>query len=178
MRWDKKWDSPSPLELALFLFLTIDKMTHLNEGITTRGIGMKPYYTLLLIALAGCATSAENIQPIYVSPLQYQNLTCAQIGAEASRVSQRAAQVAGVQDKNATNDAVATGVGIILFWPVLFFMEGDGQNAAELGRLRGEFETLEKVAIQKECGLEFRRPAPEPKHEAARNDEYVPPKPY
>jgi hypothetical protein len=51
-------------------------------------------------------------------------------------------------------------VGIILFWPALFFMEGDGQNAAELARLRGEFETLEKVAIQKECGLEFReRPA-------------------
>lgn len=138
---------------------------------------MKPYYTLVLIVLAGCATSAANIQPSYVSPLQYQNLTCDQIGAEASRVSQRASQVAGVQDKNASNDAWATGVGVVLFLPALLFMEGDGQTAAELARLRGEFETLEKVAIQKECGLEFRK-GPEPKNETAQKDEYVPPKPY
>ena len=62
-----------------------------------------------------------------------------------------------MQDKNASNDAWATGVGVVLFWPALLFMEGDGQNAAELGRLRGEAEALEKASIQKGCGLEFQR---------------------
>jgi hypothetical protein len=115
---------------------------------------------LLAVCFAGCASSANEITPSYVSPLQYQYLSCQQIAAEAERVSQRASQVAGAQDEKATNDAVATGVGIVLFWPVLFMVKGDGQTAAELGRLRGEFEALERVSIEKNCGLQFRRPAP------------------
>lgn len=112
--------------------------------------------------LAGCASSASNITAQYVSPIQYQNFTCQQIGAEASRVSTRAAQVAGVQDSKSTNDAVAMGVGLILFWPSLFFIKGDGQTAAELGRLRGEFEALEQASIQKNCGIKFRESGPPP----------------
>lgn len=48
-----------------------------------------------------------------------------------------------MQDEKATNDAVATGVGPVLFWPSLFFIKGDGQTAAESGRLRGEFDAIE-----------------------------------
>jgi hypothetical protein len=50
-----------------------------------------------------------------------------------------------------------TTVGVIVFWPALFFIEGDGQNAAELARLKGEYETLEKIATKKDCKLEFRK---------------------
>jgi hypothetical protein len=43
-------------------------------------------------------------------------------------------------------------VGMILFWPALFFLEGgDGPQAAEYGRLKGERDALERVAIQKKC---------------------------
>ena len=45
---------------------------------------------------------------------------------------------------------------MIVFWTALFMIEGDGQRAAELARLKGEYETLEKVAINKGCKLEFR----------------------
>lgn len=106
--------------------------------------------------LAGCASSASEITAQYVSPIPYQDYTCQQIGEEAARVSQRAAEVAGVQDSKATTDAVAMGVGLVLFWPSLFFIKGDGQTASELGRLRGEFEALEKVSIQKGCNHQFR----------------------
>ena len=76
-------------------------------------------------ALAGCATRAENISAAYVSPIQYQNYTCAQLQEEAARVSARAAIANGAQDQKATGDAVATGVGVVLFWPALFFIKGD-----------------------------------------------------
>ena len=115
---------------------------------------------LAVMVCAGCASSSNEITAQYISPLQYQNLTCEQIGAEAQRVSARAAQVAGVQDQKATNDAWATGIGIVVFWPTLFFVKGDGPTAAELGRLRGEFEALERVGIQKNCGLQFRNGQP------------------
>jgi hypothetical protein len=53
----------------------------------------------------------------------------------------------------------------VLFWPTLFFIKGDGQTAAELARLKGEFDTLEKVSIEKNCGLQFR---PKPQSPAAK----------
>ena len=84
-------------------------------------------------------------------------ITRQQIEMEATRVTSRAAQAAGVQDSKSTNDAVAMGVGLVLFWPSLFFIKGDGQSAAELGRLKGEFEALEQASIQKNCGIQFQQ---------------------
>ena len=106
---------------------------------------------------AACASSSEAIKPSYVSPLQYQNLTCQQIGQEMERVSRRAAEVAGVQDSNKTSDAWVTGATIVLFWPAAFFIKGDGPTAAELARLKGEFEALEQVSIQKNCNLRVQK---------------------
>jgi len=113
--------------------------------------------TLVALGLAGCASSASEIHATYVSPIQYEGLTCKQISQEAQRVSRRAAELSGVQDQKATQDAVATTVGVLVLWPTLFMVEGNGQTAAELGRLKGEFETLEQVAVKKGCDLEFRQ---------------------
>jgi hypothetical protein len=62
-----------------------------------------------------------------------------------------------VQDEKASNDAVATGVALVLFWPAAFFIKGDGATAGELGRLKGEFEALERASNRKGCGLRFQR---------------------
>jgi hypothetical protein len=112
------------------------------------------------IVTAGCASSSSDVKASYVSPLQYQQFNCQQIGAEGERVSRRAAEASGAQDAKASNDAVATGVALVLFWPAVFLVKGDGQNAAELARLRGEFEALERASIDKNCGLKFAGPQP------------------
>ena len=115
---------------------------------------MKIFITCLTaIALFGCAKSSSEIRASYVSPMQYQNWDCQQIAAEMQRVSQHANELAGVQDDKADKDAVATGVAIVLFWPAAFLVGGDGQTAAELGRLKGEFEALEHVSIDKKCNF-------------------------
>ena len=54
------------------------------------------------------------------------------------------------------------GVGLVLFWPSLFFIKGDGATAAELGRLKGEMDAIEQASIQKNCGIQFQRAAPPP----------------
>ena len=108
----------------------------------------------IAISLAGCATASSDIRGAYVSPIQFQGLTCQQIGAEAARISARVAEVSGVQDSKRSDDQIATGVGVIIFWPALFMVKGDGQSAAELARLKGEYEALEKVAIEKNCKVQ------------------------
>jgi hypothetical protein len=124
---------------------------------------MKAWIFSAVVILGGCASSSDEVGSIYVSPLAYQQYNYQQIGQEAERVSRRAAEIAGVQDSKASSDAVMTGVGLVLFWPSLFFIKGDGQTAAELGRLKGEFEALEKASIEKNCGLQFNRQQPPPR---------------
>ena len=102
--------------------------------------------------ITACATSSENITAKYVSPAQYNSLNCQQIEAEMIRVGNQARSVAGVQDSKATGDAVATGIGALVFWPALFFLVG-GDKERELAQLKGERQALERVAIQKECGF-------------------------
>lgn len=107
------------------------------------------------IFLSACATKPENIKASYVSPLAYESYECDQLSAEAERVSFHAADIAGVQRKKAKGDAVATGVALILFWPALFFIKGNGTTESEVARLKGEMEALERVAIQKRCNIRF-----------------------
>ena len=96
----------------------------------------------------------EKLGATYVSPLQYKDYTCDQIGKEMHRVSRKVAELNGTLDKDASNDAAQMGIGLILFWPALFFLEGrDGVQAAQYSQLKGEFEALDQIAIQKSCGI-------------------------
>jgi len=107
------------------------------------------------IALASCATKAKKIEAAYVSPIGYEAYSCDQLGLEAQRVSSRAGELSGQQDKQATKDAVAVGVSLILFWPAAFLVKGDNTTAAEISRLKGEMNAIEQVSIQKQCGFQF-----------------------
>lgn len=69
----------------------------------------------------------------------------------------------GVQQHKANNDAVVMGVGLILFWPALFFVKGGAETENEVAQLKGQMDTIEQVAIKKKCGFKFERPAPPPR---------------
>ena len=110
--------------------------------------------TISTCLLSACASQPENIATAYVSPLQYQDYSCKQIGMEMNSVARRASELQGTLKKKADNDAVQMGVGLVLLWPTLFALEGgDGAEAAEYSRLKGEYEALEKSAIAKTCSL-------------------------
>ena len=103
------------------------------------------------LSLTACATSPDKISASYVSPLQYQSYDCGQIRGELVRISQRVDEVTGQQRKQASNDALAMGVGLVLFWPALFFLAGGNDKKEELGRLKGEYDALQAAAVQKQC---------------------------
>ncbi len=103
------------------------------------------------VLASSCATAPSNVTAQYVSPLQYQNYSCEQLGLESQRIGARVSEVTGQQQQKANNDALATGVGVVLFWPALFFLGGGGSKADELARLKGESDAIQQVAIQKNC---------------------------
>jgi hypothetical protein len=96
--------------------------------------------------------------------MQYQSYDCDQIAAEGSRLNQRVLTLQGQVDKAASNDKALTGVGMILFFPVLFALGGNQQQEAEYGRLKGESEALQQAAILKKCPgmMHVSTPAPTP----------------
>jgi hypothetical protein len=54
--------------------------------------------------------------------------------------------------KKADDDQAQTAIGLILFWPALFLLEGgDGPEAIEYSRLKGEREALERAHRRKNC---------------------------
>jgi len=75
-----------------------------------------------------------------------------------ARISTKVNQMTGKLDKNAETDNVVTGVGVVLFWPALFFLGGTKEEEAEFARLKGEYQALEQVAVEKKCNFSKTEP--------------------
>ena len=110
--------------------------------------------TLLLctIILMGCAEKSAKISASYVSPLIYSNYDCEDLQQEYARLIRKSKKINKQQDDIASNDAAATGIGVFLFWPALFFIDNDDLRE-EVAQLKGEAEALEQASIQKKCGI-------------------------
>ncbi len=83
--------------------------------------------------------------------MTYENFTCSQLKEENQRIQSRINEVSGNVDQRASGDKAKMGVGLVLFWPTLFFLKGDGPEAQELARLKGEHDALEQSHIKKNC---------------------------
>tara|TARA_R110000823_G_C15656229_1_gene471523 strand:- start:61 stop:483 length:423 start_codon:yes stop_codon:yes gene_type:complete len=110
-----------------------------------------------VLMLAGCASSPNKIAAQYVSPMAYQSYDCDQIALEQNRIERRTGELYQSLKKEANADKWQMGVGLILFWPTLFLLEGgDGPEATEYARLRGEYNAISEVSISKKCQLQFK----------------------
>jgi len=107
--------------------------------------------SLAALMLAGCASSAESIHARHVSEARFHGYDCQQVAEEMRQVDARLADLSSRQNANAAGDAALMTVGLIVFWPALIGMAATNDYADEIGTLKGERETLERVAIRKKC---------------------------
>lgn len=120
---------------------------------------MKAIYLALVAGgvglLSGCATT---VKPAYVSPTQYQSLTCAQISDEFNRIQTHINN--GVQPPKRTGMGVGLGVGGGYgsggwgIGPSISVNMGQSSNTknTELSRLYGQQDALSQAAQFKNCG--------------------------
>lgn len=117
---------------------------------------------VLLLALpivVSCASNPDSIDAAYVSPLKYATYDCDQIGLELGYVNQRTNSLYSTLKAKRNADNWQMGVGLLLFWPTLFALEGgDGADAAEYAQLKGEFEALRQNSVEKRCSLALQSP--------------------
>lgn len=115
--------------------------------------------SIVLLTMVGCASNPDKIDGAYVSPLKYKDYSCDQIAVEMDYVGQRTTKIYQrlKADRNADNWQM--GVGLVLFWPALFFLEGgDGPEAAEYAQLKGEYGALRHTSVEKSCGIRSKSP--------------------
>ena len=107
------------------------------------------------VFLTGCATQPDKLTASYVSPLKYNQYDCDQVIMEMDHVSRKTASLYQSLDKKADDDAAQMGIGLVLFWPTLFLLEGgDGPEAVEYASLKGDYEALRTTSVQKKCGAD------------------------
>ena len=125
---------------------------------------MKIFATLLVVAvLAGCAADTSQVRPTYISSAEYDDYTCERLRGEATRITRQVHEVGARVDKTAATDDAQTAVGMILFWPALFFLEGeDTADTHRYAELKGRMNAIEETSIRKNCGIRF-EPLPEGK---------------
>lgn len=104
-----------------------------------------------IIFLSSCAKSPESIAPAYTSPLTYKGLGCNQIAQELGRVDNALVQSYTQQRNARSNDTM----GVILLGLPVSSLSG-GNVADQVAKLKGEKEALEKLAVQKNCSIEFK----------------------
>jgi hypothetical protein len=110
--------------------------------------------TLVALGLTGCATTSQNIQSTYVSPMTYQSYDCTQLSLEADRISRRVSELTGQIDRRASGDKTQTAVALVLFWPALFFLGNNEAQNTELAKLKGESEALQQASITRKCSMQ------------------------
>lgn len=103
------------------------------------------------VFLAGCAPRPENVEASYVPTSTYSNRSCREIVSERNDIVRQVEATSAQQKKKADNDAVATGVALVLFWPAAFFIGAKGDKSAKLAGLKGHYNALTTVGVQKKC---------------------------
>lgn len=91
-------------------------------------------------ALVGCATAPEEIVPRYVPTDQYEDKTCRELSVIQGRLVNQIRIAEAAQRQAQQRDAAMVATSALLFWPAMFFIEGDGATAEELARLKGELD--------------------------------------
>ena len=108
----------------------------------------------LTLFVFSCASDPSDLHTTYVSPSQYSSYDCGPIESALATKNRRLSSLYTSLKNEADADDWQMGVGLLLFWPALFFLEGnDGPEATEYRRLKGEVEALGESAAQKKCGI-------------------------
>ena len=108
----------------------------------------------ILNIFSGCASKTVDIQPKKIDNAKlekFSKYSCNQIDNGLAFLEKRAQRIARVQNDNANSDRTLLSWGWILYGVPYLFLEGNGEAKKEFEVILGENESLENLAIEKDC---------------------------
>lgn len=113
----------------------------------------KTIMALTALTVTACASNPDKLGTQQVSSYKYINFNCTQLSMQLDNKNARLSSLYAQLKKERDADEIQVGVGLLLFWPTLLFVEGgDGPEAVEYSRLKGEVQAIQEVMINKSCG--------------------------
>ena len=112
-----------------------------NQNTDAGGCGIgRIHRCLFRVPRSKLPATASGTLDAYVSPLKHKDYDCDQIAMKMDYVGQRTTRLHARLKKKSDNDSAQMGIGLVLFLPALFFLEGgDGLEAAEYSQLKDEY---------------------------------------
>ena len=99
----------------------------------------------------GCASKPEDIVAVAYPDEAYAGMSCEQLGLERIKVQDSVLEATGQQRSERKKDQAWGWTGAILFAPALFMMDGNEETATRLAILKGQYESVSRVAAAKRC---------------------------
>ncbi|WP_170376347.1 hypothetical protein [Ruegeria atlantica] len=114
---------------------------------------MRRFFTVvaLLPFVAACAQSPDKVGATYVSPAIFDGRSCQQLHAERNQIASNVKKLTADQKKAATDDAVITGVTLVLFWPAALAMAATQDHADQLAAAKGNYDAITQAMQTKNC---------------------------
>lgn len=91
------------------------------------------------LGLTGCASNVPDVTVAYVSLVDYDSYTCAQLSREAERAYAHGGSLTQVGIKDA----------IVIPWPAASLGKGPGEYTSQLGTIK----SIERASAIKKCAL-------------------------
>ena len=86
------------------------------------------------------------VEPVYVSDVPYQGLSCQQLGADQERLLDADQRLSGEQSVASKDDTI----GVLLLGLPIGSMVGEDRTE-KLARVRGELEAVQTALRSKDC---------------------------
>lgn len=102
----------------------------------------------MAVLACGCAMKPESVKPAYISEMTYRDWTCDQLAAEQARLAAALSSACDAQRHARAGDTW----GVILLGLPVSTLSGNNQ-AAEIARLKGELQAVQKAATLKNCHM-------------------------
>jgi hypothetical protein len=115
-------------------------------------IGTSLALSSALIA-TGCAQTAKNVDAAYVSPSAFSGRNCNSLTLERNEIVRNVNRLTEDQNKAATDDAVITGIALVLFWPAAIALAATKDKSSALSVAKGNYDTITSTMEKKGCRL-------------------------
>jgi hypothetical protein len=110
-----------------------------------------PLLTLLLLHGCSSAPKSHEVAPLYVSPVQFEQLTCDELRLEREKRRIEIPQLAKQVNEHRSKQNVVEGVAWIAFWPAVVLFDKGEELSNQLSLARGELDTINLLISNNNC---------------------------
>jgi hypothetical protein len=110
---------------------------------------------IIVMVVASCSTAqrATDVDAIRVPIAPYLKMTCQELATEQNSLVSDARAAGAKVDDSYRSDKNTELVTWVLFWPAVFWMDGNQGDASKLASLKGQLDTIQEAQKVNKCSL-------------------------